>query len=421
MRKRLLGGVILLLFVLSSAFVFAGGSKESGKSTGKSGYPPEMEKWLKEAKLGPYEEHPQNWKEIEAKAREEGEVVVYSSSSRIAKVAELFEKKYPGIKVKYFDLGSVKTVEKTVSEQKAGLYKADVVTTGGSGEVINNLLKNHMIVNFVPDTVADKIPKKYKDPLLVRINEAIVFYYNKEAYGKPPIKNIWELTMPEWKGRVVTKDPFKSLSVLMGFVTLVQHADEMAAAYKRLTGKDIVLHKGVPDAGYEFVYRLLHNDLIILKSGGKVAAASGKRGQKNPPISIIYFTYLRYNDSKNYANWVITPLDPVEKLVYPTYTAIARQAPHPNAAKLLTAFLLGSPKITKDTVINPPYTKGKAAELLEGLAPYYDPGSASPRVDVPKPKGGEIWDELKGWDVDPDFMWYNAPKFQDFWTQEAAK
>ncbi len=421
MGKRLLNLLILLLFIAGTVAVFAGGSKEAAGGEKKSQYPPEMEKWLKEAKLGPYEEHPQNWKEIEAKAKEEGEVVVYSSSSRVAKVAKLFEAKYPGIKVKYFDLGSVKTVEKTVSEQKAGLFNADIVTTGGSGEVINNLLKNNMIVNFVPDTVGDKIPKKYKDPLLVRINEAIVFYYNTEAYDKPPIKNIWELTMPEWKGRVVTKDPNKSLSVLMGFVTLVQHAKELEAAYKRLTGKDLVLHDGVPDAGYEFIYRLLHNDLIILKSGGKVAAASGKRGQKNPPISIIYFTYLRYNDSKKYANGVITPLDPVEKLVYPTYTAIARQAPHPNAAKLFTAFLMGSPKLTKDTVLEPPYTEGKAAELLQGLAPYFDPGSASPRTDVPKPKGGEIWDELKGWDVDPDFMWYNAPKIQDFWTQEVSK
>jgi len=302
------------------------------------------------------------------------------------------------------------------------LYNADIITTGGSGQVIHQLLDNNMIVNFVPDTVGDRIPKKYKDPLLVRINEAIVFFYNTEAYGdKPPIKNIWELTTPKWKGKVVTKDINASLSVLMGFATIVQHPKEMAAAYKRLTGKDIVLHKGVPDAGYEFVYRLLHNDLIILKSGGKTAAASGKRGQTNPPISIIYFTYLRYNESKKYANGVIHPMDPVEKLIYPTYTAIARQAPHPNAAKLFTAFELGSPDITKDTVFTQPYTEGKSAELLEGLSLYYDPGSSSPRTDVPPPKGGEIWGELKGWNVDPDFMWYNAPKLQDFWTREAAK
>ena len=52
---------------------------------------------------------------------------------------------------------------------------------------------------------------------------------------------------------------------------------------------------------------------------------------------------------------------------------------------------MGDPAITKDTVIEPPYTEGKSAEILQGLAPYYEPGSMSPRNDVPLPKGGELW------------------------------
>ena len=31
-------------------------------------FPPEMEEWLKAAKLGPYEESPQNWDEIITKS-----------------------------------------------------------------------------------------------------------------------------------------------------------------------------------------------------------------------------------------------------------------------------------------------------------------------------------------------------------------
>ncbi len=391
------------------------------ESAAKDKFPPEMEKWLKASKLGPYDQSPQNWKEIEASAKKEGEVVVYSASSRIAKVAPEFEKKYPGIKVTYFDLGSVKTVEKTIGEQDAGLYNADIISTGGSGQVIHELLNKHRIVNFVPDTVGDKIPKDLKEPLLVRINEAIVFLYSTEAYGSAPIKNIWELTTPKWKGKTVIKNPLDSLSNFMGICTLVQHADALAQAYKNLTGKTIELSEGVPDAGYELIYRLLHNDLVILKSGSKVAAASGKKGQEAPPIGITSFTYIRYNQSKDYVNAVVTPMEPVESLIYPTYTAIARQAPHPNAAKLFTAFLMGDPSITKDTVIDPPYTKGKSAEILQGLAPYYEAGSMSPRTDVPLPKGGELWSSLKSWTVDPDFMWNEGPKVQDFWIQESSR
>jgi iron(III) transport system substrate-binding protein len=385
-------------------------------------YPPEMDAWLQDAKLGPYEESPQNWDEIEQLAKEEGEVVVYSASSRIANVADAFMEKYPEITVTYFDLGSVQTVEKTALEQDADLYNADVITTGGSGQVIYELLGNNRLVNFVPDTVADEIPPELKDPLLVRILEAIVFLYNTEAYPDgPPISNIWELTMPEWQGKVVIKTPLESLSNLMGVSTLVQHADELAAAYEDLTGEPLELSEGVPDAGYEFLYRLLNNDLIILKSGSKVAEAAGQPGQENPPIGITSFTYIRYNDSKDFVNGVIADLDPVEALIYPTYTGIARQAPHPNAAKLMTAFLLGDPAIEPDTVLEKPYDEGESAELLQGLVPYYEPGSKSPRMDVPLPAGGEIWDELESWTVDPEFMWYESPNVRDFWIQHAGE
>jgi iron(III) transport system substrate-binding protein len=160
-----------------------------------------MEEWLKAAKLGPYEDSPQDWAEIERLAKQEGRVVVYSSSSRIANVAESFEATYPEIKFEGYDLGSVQTLEKTIREQDAGVYNADIITTGGSGQVIYELLEKNRILNFVPDTVGKEISKEMKDPLLVRINEAIVFFYNKETYpDAPPIKNIWELTTAKWRG-----------------------------------------------------------------------------------------------------------------------------------------------------------------------------------------------------------------------------
>ena len=85
----------------------------------------------------------------------------------------------------------------------------------------------------------------------------------------------------------------------MGIVAIAANADEMAASYKRLYGEDITLSPGVKNAGFEWIYRILHNDLIISDSGGTVTGASGKKGQKGlPPISITTFTYLRYNTTK---------------------------------------------------------------------------------------------------------------------------
>ena len=83
---------MLFRSVLGSA-AFAGGSKEK---VGGSDYPAAMDAWAKEAKLGKYDKN-QDWDEIIAKAKQEGEVVVYSASSRMAAVGEAFTKKYPEI------------------------------------------------------------------------------------------------------------------------------------------------------------------------------------------------------------------------------------------------------------------------------------------------------------------------------------
>lgn len=383
---------------------------------------PELDAWLKANELGSYSDGSEDWDAIVAAAEAEGEVVIYSSSGRIAKLKDHFEALYPAITLTLFDLGSVKTIEKTVREQDAGIYGVDVITTGNSGQVIHELLGKGRIFNYVPAHYIDRIPEENRDPLLIRVNEAIVFFYNTETYSDgAPITNVWELTQERFKGRVGIKDPMASGSSLMGVASLVQHPEEMAAAYKRLTGEDIVLSDGVPDAGYEFVARLLANDLVIFKSGSKLADAAGKAGQEDALIAFTNMTYISRNESKGNVNAIVSELDPVSKLVYPTFTSIAREAPHPNAAKVFTAYLLGSTDINPGTKISKPYLEGKSFDLLQGLAPYHDAGSVSPRSDVPLPEGGEIWGEMEGWIVSDEFMWTQGPKLRDFWLIQSSQ
>lgn len=383
--------------------------------------PPEMEAWLKAAKLGPYDKD-ENWDEVIAKAKAEGEVIVYTSSGRIAKLVKPFAKIHPEIKVTVHDLGSTKSVEKTIREQNANIFNADIVTTGNSGQVIYEMLNKNRLVNYVPHHYKDRIPKENRDPLLIRVNEAMVFLYNREAYpDAPPFKNVWELTEPKFKGRVGMKNPLSSGSTLMGVMTLMQRPDVMAAAYERHAGKPLKLSKGVPDAGHEFWARMLANDMVIFKSGSKLARASGKKGQKRPLIAFANMTYIARNDSKGYVNKILAKVDPVGKLIYPTFSAIARQAPHPYAAKLFTAYLLGSLELNKNSKLEKPYDKGASMVLLQGLAPYFDPGTVSPRSDVPLPAGGEIWDEMPGWNVDAGYMWKQGPKVRDFWTVHSSR
>ncbi|MGY8984866.1 MAG: ABC transporter substrate-binding protein [Sphingomonadales bacterium] len=387
-----------------------------------AGVSEKLDAWLVETALGPHAIGQENWEEIVAAAKEEGEVTVYTASGRIAKLVDHFEALYPGIKLTVYDLGSVKTIEKTVREQDAGIFTTDVITTGNSGQVIYELLGKNRIFNYVPSHYIDRIPSENRDPLLIRVNEAMVFFYNTELHPDvAPISNVWELTQEKYRGRVGVKDPMASGSSLMGLATLVQEPEEMAAAYKRLTGEDIVLGDGVPDAGYEFVRRMLANDLVIYKSGSKLVDAAGKAGQDDALIVMGSMTYISRNESKGNVNAILSDLDPVSRMVFPTYMSIAAHAPNPNAAKVLIAYLLGSTDINLDTKLEKPYIEGASFDLLQGLAPYHDAGSVSPRSDVPLPQGGEIWDEMKGWNVSAKFMWEQGPKLRDFWNIHSSK
>jgi len=387
-----------------------------------AGVSEKLDAWLVENALGPHATGQENWEEIVAAAKNEGQVSVYTASGRIAKLVDHFEALYPGIKLVVYDLGSVKTIEKTVREQDAGIFTADVITTGNSGQVMYELLGKNRIFNYVPAHFMDRIPTENRDPLLIRVNEAMVFFYNKEVHPDgAPISNVWELTEEKYRGRVGIKNPMSSGSSLMGLATLVQEPDEMAAAYKRLTGKDIVLGDGVPDAGYEFVRRMLENDIVIYKSGSKLADAAGKAGQDDALIAMGNMTYIARNDSKGNVNAIVSDLDPVARLVYPNFMSIGANAPNPNAAKVLIAYLLGSTDINLNTKLEKPYIEGESFDLLQGLAPYHDAGSVSPRSDVPLPQGGEIWDQMKGWNVSAKFMWEQGPKLRDFWMIHSSK
>ncbi|NIN95950.1 MAG: hypothetical protein GTO49_13450, partial [Anaerolineae bacterium] len=66
----------------------------------------EQRAWLEAAQLGPFAPAEDDWGAIYEAAKEEGKVVVYSSSSRVFKIAETFKEAYPGIEVEAFDIGT---------------------------------------------------------------------------------------------------------------------------------------------------------------------------------------------------------------------------------------------------------------------------------------------------------------------------
>lgn len=378
------------------------------------------DQWLKASELGQYHGD-DNWAEIIKKAKAEGEVVVYSSTASTQRVAADFMKLYPEIKVSSYKLGSTKSVEKAIREQDADIHAADIITTPGARSMIFEMLPDKRIVNYVPKYLEGSIPEEYKQPLLTRHVSALALIYNTDTYKTQPLKNIWELTEKQWEGRFATKNPVSSASTMTAIAAFVENADAMAAAYKSKYGKDIVLSKGIKNAGYEFLHRLIANDIVIFKSGSKLAAASGKKGQKKPLFVIAPMHYLSRNAKKGYANAVIADIEPASVYTYSSYMAIARFAPNPNAAKLFTAFSMGSDQLAADSKLEKPYREGDSLALLQGMADQYSVGGTSPRNDFPVSPDNSVWKASKHFTATPEFIRDNSALIGDFWTIETSK
>lgn len=376
--------------------------------------------WLKANEFGSYQKD-ENWTDIQAKAEKEGEVVVYSSTPTVTALAEDFMKLHPTIKVKAFHLGSEKTIEKATREQQAGIFAADVINTGGTEQMVFDMLPNNRLVNYVPRYLVDRIPVEHREPLLAQVMEAYVLFYNADLYKSAPIKNIWELTEPQWKGRFAMKSPLGSLTTLAAFAGIVENDAAMAKAYERHAGKKLVLSKGIESAGYEFLHRLIANDIVFYDNGSKLATASGLRGQQKPPITLPSMHYLGQNSKNNYANAIPVDLDPAAIFAYPTYVTVGAYAPHPNAAKLFVAFMMGSKDLTATTKLDPPYRSGRSLELLQGMAAFYEVGTFSPRTDMPMPPGGEMWPSARKLEATPEFQRDNIAKISDFWIAETSR
>lgn len=334
-----------------------------------------------------------------AAAKKEGEVNIYSYSSRVFKFGKTFEAKYPGIKVNGFDIDSPEIVTKIIAEQTAGNYVADVIFLKDPSTVIHELFNKKLVYNYVPEDLESMIPDKYKKPLLVHHASVDALIYNNGKMKSPPIDSLWDLTKNEWKGRVIFPDPQKMSEFVEVLATVVMHADEMAANYEKTFGKKIQLSPGVENAGYEWILRLLNNDTVILGSTNSVAKSVGLSEQKNPPVGLTAFSRLRDKQKNpNLKFDIMYGVKPIMGVTTDVVVGIVNQAKHPNAAKLLIHWMLGD-------------EKGG-----EGYAPYFVLGNFAVRKDVPAPKGSKKLSELNLWKADPAFVWENGQKILDFWV-----
>lgn len=351
------------------------------------------------------EEEPEDWDAIYEAAKVEGLVVLYCLSSRVFDIVESFKAEYPGIEVEAFDITGVDQVDKLSREQAAGVYNVDVLNLANGTTLLMEFLPQGLVHNYVPQTLlggaasVDVIPQNLREPLLVGTIESKVVFFNTEKYSTAPVDSLWDLTRSEWKGKVQMKDPMLTDENMNFLQMIVKNADDMAAAYKTEFGNPITLSEGIENAGYEFIKRLVENDLVLTTSDGTAAKAVGARDQSDPPLTVsVASSKLRYNDSKDMVldiAWEMTPKMGISKA---NYIVMANEAPHPNAAKLLIRWMLGD-------------EYGGA-----GMTPFFVPGQWPSRADV-KPAIDIVLDDLVKytWFLDLEYIYDYGLPVRDFW------
>ena len=248
-------------------------------------------------------------------ARKEGKVVWHTSLALPSSTAisHYFQSKYKGIEVEVHRNGSQRVLQRFMQEATAGLKNADIVHTSDAGHF--ELLKDKgMLLKFTPQSVAG-FPDGFKDKTGfyygMRATLSVIAHNPKIVAEKDAPQTWKDLLNPKWSGKAVTAHPGYSGIIMTHVLALVN-------VY-----------------GWDYFRDLAKNKLHIVQSANDPAGvvASGER-----PVGVNGAEYFYYKTLKQ-GNpiKIIYPKEGVPLVVSPV--AIAKDAPHPNAAKLFTEFI----------------------------------------------------------------------------------
>ncbi len=341
----------------------------------------------------------ENWNDIVKEADKEGKVVVYSTTSRITSAAEDFEKK-TGIKVEAHRLSETELIERVFREAQAGVKSVDLVLIEDFPSMKELLVSPGYLDNYIPPSARTAVPENLQNPL-VFAHVSRVIGYNSEKYKTVPFESIWDLTTPQWKGKVMIRDLALTGEHQNAFAELIRRSDELAADYRERFGKELQLRED--NAGLEFLRRLAENDIIIMTSDTRIAEAVGKKGQEDPPVGFFY-VYSKHRDAeaKDLAIEAAVDLKPFAGYYYNIYLQLSSNPPHPNAAKVFADYLM----------------------TPEGFTPWSsDIGIYAGNREVehhPQDKPWEWW-ESRLWTYDSDFAVRNRGIVLDTWIRSASK
>ena len=256
---------------------------------------------------------------VEAATRE-GKVTLYTSMDvkLIGEVARSFETAYPGIKVQIERAGAERLFQRVDQERKSNLAIADVLE---STDAVHYVVwkRNGWLAPGLPAEVAAIWPAGLRDEdgtyAAFRLSVSPIGYNTKFIQPEQAPNGFLDLLDPKWLGKIVKSHP--AYAGITNAATF-QLSRLLGWDYFRKLARQKVMHV---QSATDTPRKVAAGERLILADCSEYVLIALKA--TGAPVEVVY---------------------PVEGT--PTSQgnlAIAKDAPHPNAARLLFAFMLSAP------------------------------------------------------------------------------
>ncbi len=281
-----------------------------------------------------------------AAATKEGEVVWYATLVRnqaARPLADAFERKYPGIKVRLHTGTQSDVLLKILDEGRTGSPRVDV-SHGGSA--VGSLMRAGLLEHFIPAAAAH-YPPAYKDPDGYWTGEVLSFLVaavNTETVRpEDEPRTYQDLLDPKWRGKIAWSTQMTQGGP-PGFI-------------------GTVLQSMGQDAGMQYLRQLSQQQIVNVPANQRVVLDQVMAGQY--PLALMTFNNHSEISAKKGAPIKWLKIEPVTATADAIF--LIKNAPHPNAGKLFIEFALSSEGQTvfrnADYIPADPSTPARTASL----------------------------------------------------------
>ena len=248
------------------------------------------------------------------KAKKEGSVNLYANITGIEPLIDAFSKS-SGLKAIYTRVSTAKYVSTVLTEHMAGKLQADLLQ--GPLPVLQILKEKGVIADYKSPLAAGYPEWALKEEGIVQFAiEYVAPIYNKELVKQDDIpKTYADLADKKWKDKIVMPDPASHATTISWLVGLKE---------AKIFASD--------EEWMAFLKGLAANKPMFVKSFSPTPAPV-ESGEKLIAISMPKYIITKPKSPLNWAN--VGPL-----LGSPRGIAVAKNAPHPEAARLMMDYWL---------------------------------------------------------------------------------